>query len=168
MADGAHDREDARPSGRWFGFGSLKSGVLTLCAIAAALSAVIALAFTIFPSAKPCDGNKTAEFTDIDVQRRSASLAVVSYTVQSDGYRGDPLSVTWSLLRQLPDGTRETVIEPQPASVLEPSSCSADKGGSDLDVVIPGAGKYLIVLELRGEHTNQARITRKAVPLDTT
>jgi hypothetical protein len=140
--------------------GSLKGWIIAAGAIAGAVAAIVGLVFVFFPGLKPCVGETTAAFEQVDVSKKGPLEAVVSYTIQTHGYQGKNLKVIWSLLRRDRSGIFATVpgFDRQPAATLKPSECSADQGGEDLPVPVTAGGKYKVLLELYPPG-NAARIT---------
>lgn len=141
--------------------GSVKAWIIGLGALAGAVGAVLALVFIFFPGLRPCFGDATAEFQDVDVTKVASLEADLSYTVETHGYEGKGLRVVWSLLKAGPDGVLTPVpgFVRLPGATLKPTSCSSDQGGADIRVAVVESGSYKIVLELLPPG-NAARITR--------
>jgi hypothetical protein len=142
-------------------------GIVTL------IGGVAALVFLAKPGWRPCLGTAQASFSAAPViphvsfreylirqgqtyedaqQEPDARGAEVRFTFESDGYRDEPLAVTWSLfevdaagdvLRVLPDQDRVL------AMTVTPSRCT-DKGGRDLFLQVPPnrSRRYQVLLEL--------------------
>ena len=129
---------------------STKAWILGAGALAGAIGAVLGLVFVFQPELKPCSGTTTARFADVQSTRTGPLEAEVSYTVETNGYRGEELRVVWSLLRQDRGGSFAPVpgFAKLEGAVLEPESCNADAGGSDIPVPVVEGGAYRVVLEL--------------------
>ena len=63
--------------------GSVKAWIIGLGALAGAVGAVLALVFIFFPGLRPCFGDATAEFQDVDVTKVASLEADLSYTVET-------------------------------------------------------------------------------------
>ena len=129
-------------------FRSLKSGIAAIGATATAVGGVVGLIFVFAPGLRPCIGDTTADFEPLAVRKVGPLEARVSYTIDTHGYQGKELRVMWSLLRSDASGSWRPVVEALPAETIEPSSCTADKGGNDLDIAVERKGDYQVVLEL--------------------
>lgn len=123
--------------------------VATIIAVA---GGVVALVFTFKPSLKPCFGSNRVGITAVVFPQRigGANLASVRYTLTTDGFRGTPLLVRYSLFRVDASGSATSVVQRQnrvKADGIEPTSCS-EQTGYDLPVLIPGPGRYRVLLEV--------------------
>ena len=129
---------------------STKAWILGAGAVAGAIAGILGLVFIFQPDLKPCSGTTTARFADVEATRTGPLEAEVSYTVMTNGYRGEELRVVWSLLRQNRGGSFAPVpgFAKLEGAVLEPESCNADAGGSDIPVPVVEGGTYRVVLEL--------------------
>jgi hypothetical protein len=142
--------------------GSAKAWIIAAGAIAGAATAVLLLVFLVFPDWKPCFGETTADFEDVEATQLGSLLEQVSYTVVTHGYEGKGLRIVWSLRKRDTGGSYVQVpgLSRQPVGTLEPASCSADQGGDDLTVPLLEHGSYQVVLELFPPGQHAARVAR--------
>lgn len=143
---------------------SAKAWLIAAGALAGACMAVVLLVYLVFPGWKPCFGETTANFEDVEVTKIGPLEEQVSYTVVTHGYEGKGLRIVWSLRTKDPEGSYVEVPghSQLPAGTLKPGSCSADQGGTDLRFPLEAPGSYQIVLELFPPEKNAARIARVA------
>jgi hypothetical protein len=141
--------------------GSVKAWFAGVGVVAGAIGAVLAIVLIFFPGVRPCFGDATAEFQDVEVTKVGRLEVDVSYTVETHGYGGKSLNVVWSLFRVDRNGILKPVLgfAGRPAATLKPTSCSSDKGGADIPVPVVETGTYKVVLDLLPPG-HGARITR--------
>jgi hypothetical protein len=137
-------RPRARPSA-----GKILGAVATFVALA---GGIVALLFTLEPSLKPCFGETRIGVTAVifPEQVGGANLASVRYTLTTDGLRGKPLLVRYSLFKVDTSGSATSVVPGQnrvQTDGITPDGCS-DQTGYDLPVPIPGPGRYRVLLEV--------------------
>lgn len=146
---------------------SVKAWIVAAGALAGAAMAMILLVVFFFPDWKPCFGDTTAEFQDVEATKLDPLQEQVSYTVVTHGYEGKDLRIVWSLRKQDAGGSYVQVpgFDRLPVGTLQPGSCSADQGGDDLPVPVEEPGRYLVVLELLPPG-NAARIARAQAPFE--
>ena len=134
---------------------------------------IAGLLFLVKPEWRPCVGAAQASFSAAPVvphvsfrehllrqgSTREEALgepdirgAEVRFTFGSDGYRGRPLAITWTLFEVDADGDILRVLPEQDrvlAMTVNPKRCT-DKGGRDLFLQVPsdGSGRYQVLLEL--------------------
>ena len=165
--------------------------VKALAVIVPVVAGILALAFTIRPSLKPCVGASDAAFTGTPVfphvrfwdhlYRTGMSRpqikksgdpnilgAEVRFSYKTDDLRGAELPIIWSLVSIEKDGTLGAVVPSEDraiAMVVTPDSCS-ETGGKDLFVAIPDKRKrYRVVLELYRERSRQDRLALEETPI---
>lgn len=143
---------------------SAKAWIIAAGALAGACMAVLLLLYLVFPDWKPCFGETTAHFEDVEVTKLGQLEEQVSYTVVTHGYEGKGLRIVWSLRTKDPSGSYVQVPghSQLPAGTLKPESCSADQGGTDLRVPLEKQGNYQVILELFPPAEDAARIARVA------
>lgn len=130
--------------------GSVKAWIIAVGAIAAAVGAVLVVVFLLVPGWKPCFGDTTATFEDVDARKVKALEVQVPYTVVTHGYEGKTLVIKWSLRKADSGGSFLQVpgLSGRPAATLEPSSCASNQASDDLLLPVVERGRYLVVLEL--------------------
>jgi hypothetical protein len=129
--------------------GKTLGAVATIVAVA---GGTVALLFTLEPSLKPCFGETRVDVTAVVFPEHlgGASLASIRYTLTTDGLRGKPLLVRYSLFRVDGSGSPTSVVPGQnrlKTDGITPDGCSAQTG-YDLPVPIPGPGRYRVLLEV--------------------
>ena len=149
------------------------TALATLGGVVSVVGGTVGLVFVAKPDWRPCLGAARASFAAAPVvphasfrehlirQGESYAEALeepdtpgaeVRFTFESEGYRGKPLAITWSLfevdkagdvLRVIPDQDRVL------AMTVSPKHCS-DKSGRDLFLQVPpkGSRRYRVILEL--------------------
>ena len=154
-----------------------------------ALVALVALLFKLWPDLSPCIGGRDASFTGAPVfphvrfrdhlvrngmAREDAANepnlvgAEVRFSYRTNALRGQPLTITWTLMTIERDGTIGPVERTQDRAIalaVTPDACGSERG-KDLFVEIPARGRrYRIVLEMyRGDEllTDRLALTQTA------
>ena len=153
--------------------GRILTALAVLGGVVTVVGGAAGLVFVAKPDWRPCLGAAQASFAAAPVvphtsfrahlirqgtpyedamQEPDTPGAEIRFTFESDGYRDEPLAITWSLfevdktgdaLRVLPDQDRVL------AMTVSPRHCS-DKNGRDLFLQVPpgGSRRYRVILEL--------------------
>jgi hypothetical protein len=130
--------------------GQALGAVATIVAVA---GGIVALLFTFKPSLKPCFGSNRVAITAVvfpGEQIGGANFASVRYTLTTDGFRGTPLLVRYSLFQVDASGSATSVVPDQSrlrTDGISPDACS-DQTGYDVDVLIRRTGRYRVLLEV--------------------
>lgn len=167
-----------RTEGRRIGAGKFLAGFGGLVTLAGGIAALL---FALEPNWRPCIGGSRATITatvfpgehlraylrrqgvrNADVERTPDQTgAIVSYTVDSEGFRGRALAVKYSVFHVRQDGLLGAVVfgeDRAAGKTVQIGSCS-DKGGNDLFVLIPSRQqRYLVLLELYESTKSDNRI----------
>jgi hypothetical protein len=156
-------RRFPRPS-----IGAVLGIVATVVAVAGGIAALL---FTLDPSLKPCLGGTRVAITAAVFPRaeRHGGLvfASVRYTITTDGLRGTPLLVRYSVFHVDASGLVAGVVpgwSRVKADGVSPETCS-DQGGHDIPVLISVRGRYRILLEVfRGSAQTENRLVLTETP----
>jgi hypothetical protein len=166
------------------GEGGLVRRLTAVSIVVGILVAGTGLAFELRPGLRPCLGEERAAFTGApvfpqvrlreylrrvqDLTEEEAALepeklgAEVRFTYETEGFRGEDLPVSYSLVTVERDGTLRRLVpgfERELAFTVRPEACSGT-GGVDLFVDIPATRqrRYRVILELYRDTTFANRL----------